>query len=81
MGAHSYGVPEIDALLNRKPETRRRESSGDLLDDAIVGILIGYSAVYKHRDGWIDLVTTGYAKEEIIQLIKDCGGDPSKIKR
>lgn len=64
---------QYDELMEMSPQDRVREPS-DTIDNKISGILIGYSKIYDMRDGWIDFLTTGDAKDEIKQLILDCGG-------
>lgn len=64
---------EYDEIMSMSPQDRVRESS-DTIDNKIVGILIGYSKIYDMRNGWIDILTTGDARDEIKQLILDCGG-------
>jgi len=60
-------------LIARFPE-KRTPDFGDATTNRIMGILIAYSKRYDMRDGWIDILTTQDAEEEIKQLIKDCGG-------
>jgi hypothetical protein len=60
----SYGVKD-------SPEERLSELSGNLLDDRISGILVGFADKLKERKGWIDIITVRAAKEEIKQLLKD----------
>lgn len=60
----SYGVKD-------SPEERLSELSGNLLDDRISGILVGFADKLKERKGWIDIITVRTAKKEIKQLLKD----------
>ena len=55
----------------KNPEERIKESSGSLLDDRIIGILIGFHRTCVERDLWIDIITIREAREEIKQLLED----------
>ena len=65
-------------IIAMKPEERTADF-GNGVTNRIMGILIAYSKKYDLRDGWNDIITTGDAKNEIKQLICDCGGDLNAI--
>jgi len=57
--------------ISDTPEERFDGTTGNLLEDRITGILIGFAQKVKERDGWVDIITTRRARVEIYNLLKD----------
>lgn len=64
-------VIKYDDLIKLPPEKRLREPSGDLLNDKISGILVGFAYKLIQRDNHIDRLTVKDAQKEIRNLIKE----------
>lgn len=64
-------VIKYDDLIKLPPEKRLREPSGDLLNDKISGILVGFAYKLIQRDNHIDILTVKDAQKEIRNLIKE----------
>lgn len=64
---------KINKILRTEPENRV-QSCGNKVEDKINGILLGAIKIAESRGGHIDFITLKYAKEEIKELIKECGG-------
>jgi hypothetical protein len=72
---------QYQELAKMNPDHRLRERTSDLVNDRIVSALILFGKRYDMRNGWIDPITYKEAKEEILQLIIDCGGDPNTKRK
>lgn len=79
-------VCPVNKVIRKEPHKRTRhyyedkKGASQNIDTYMDGIFVAFKEILDARNGHLDFITAKYAKEEIVELIKMCGGDPDKFK-
>lgn len=65
-----YGNEKVDEIMAAPPE-KRVAPTGNVMEDKIAGILVGFKYVLEAREGHVDFITTKMAANEIRELIEE----------